>query len=211
MEQNGRFHWAALKFVALISLVFFLQLVFSQNLGPLILNSSEVLSRPWTLITYAFLHGSFSHLYSNMFSLAIFGSILEKVVGDKNLLKVFLSSAIVSGLFSTFFYDSVIGASGAVFGIMGTLAVLRPKMVIWTFGVPMHMMVAIIIYGLLDLAGMFYPSNVANVGHLSALVFGILLGAMWLRKYRVVEAKREKLVLNEEEFRKWEEKYMKKQ
>jgi len=209
-KSNGRFHWTALKFVFLISLVFLVQLVFSQNLEAFVLKSSEVLYRPWTLLTYIFLHVSFSHLYSNMFSLAIFGSILEKVVGNKNFLKVFFSTGIFSGVSSIFFYDSVIGASGSAFGVMGVLAVLRPKLVVWAVGVPMYMMVAIVVYIALDLMGVFYPSNIAHIGHISASVLGILIGFMWRRKYQVVEPKREKFVLDKEEFSRWEEEYMKK-
>ncbi len=209
MKQGDRFHWTALKFVVLISLVFLFQLFFPQNLEGFVLNASELIHKPWTLLTYIFLHGSFSHLYSNMLALALFGSILEKIVGYKNFLKVFFSTGVFSGVFSSFFYTSVIGASGAVFGVMGTLAMLRPKMVVWALGVPMYMVIAIAVYGVLDLAGMFYPSNIAHVGHLSALVLGILIGLLWRKRYYIVEVKKEKIsVLSEDGLRRWEEKYM---
>ena len=209
MKQGDRFHWTALKFVVLISLVFLFQLFFPQNLEGFVLNASELIHKPWTLLTYIFLHGSFSHLYSNMLALALFGSILEKIVGYKNFLKVFFSTGVFSGVFSSFFYTSVIGASGAVFGVMGTLAMLRPKMVVWALGVPMYMVIAIAVYGVLDLAGMFYPSNIAHVGHLSALVLGILIGLLWRKRYYIVEVKKEKIsVLSEDWLRRWEEKYM---
>jgi len=144
-----------------------------------------------------------------MFALFVFGSILEKVVGYKNFLKVFFFIGIISGAFSMFFYSSIIGASGAIFGVMGTLVLLRPKMVVWAFGVPMYIIVVIIVYAVLDLAGVFYPDNIAHIGHLSALFLGILIGLLWKKKYGVVEKKKKKeFVLNEEEFRKWEDKYM---
>jgi membrane associated rhomboid family serine protease len=145
-----------------------------------------------------------------MFALFIFGSILEKVIGYKNFLKVFFFAGILSGIVSIFFYDSVIGASGAIFGIMGTLALLRPKMIVWGLGIPMYMMVVIIVYAALDFAGVFYPDNIAHIGHLSALASGIIIGFMWKKKYGVVEKKKkEKPLLSEEEFRRWEDKYMK--
>ena len=208
--MERKFNWIAAKLVLVISLVFLLQKIFPQIFEIFILKRSEVLFEPWTLVTYIFLHGSFLHLFSNMFALFIFGSILEKVVGYKNFLKVFFFTGILSGAFSLFFYNSVIGASGAIFGVMGTLALLRPKMVIWALGVPMYMIVAIIVYAALDLAGVFYPDNIAHIGHLLALVLGILIGLLWKKKYGVVEKKKkEEFKLNEEEFRKWEDKYMK--
>jgi hypothetical protein len=145
-----------------------------------------------------------------MLALFIFGSMLEKVVGYKNFLKVFFFTGIFSGIISIFFYSSVIGASGAIFGVMGMLALLRPKTVVWTLGVPMYIIVAIIIYASLDLAGVFYPDDIAHLGHLSALILGLLIGLAWRKKYKVIEKKKKEFVLSEEEFRKWEDKYMRK-
>jgi hypothetical protein len=205
---DRKFHWMAAKLVLVISFIFLIQLIFPQFFEIFILRKSEVIFQPWTLVTYIFLHGSYLHLYSNMFALFIFSSILEKVIGYKNFLKVFFFTGIVSGLISIFFYDSVIGASGAIFGIIGTLALLRPKMVVWGLGIPMYMMVVIIVYAVLDLAGVFYPDDIAHIGHLSALALGIIIGIMWKKKYGIVE-KKKKPLLSEEEFRRWEDKYMK--
>ncbi len=209
MKQEDRFQWTSLKLTLLISLVFLFQLFLPKTLEGFVLNSSEVIYKPWTLLTYIFLHGSFSHLYSNMFALALFGSILEKIVGYKNFLKIFFFTGIFSGIFSTIFYTSVIGASGAVYGIMGTLAMLRSKMIVWALGVPMYMIITIVVYGVLDLAGAFFPSNIAHVGHLSALAVGILIGLLLRKRYAVFEVKREKFVLGDKEFRRWEDEYMK--
>jgi hypothetical protein len=57
--------------------------------------------------------------------------------------------------------------------------------------------------------GIFYPSNIAHIGHLSASVLGILIGFTWRNKYLLVEPNREKFELDNEEFKRWEEKYMK--
>jgi membrane associated rhomboid family serine protease len=205
-----KFNWIAAKLLLIITFVFLLQTISPQTFEIFVLKRSEILFRPWTFVTYIFLHGSFLHLFSNMLSLFIFGSILEKVVGYKNFLKVFFFTGIFSGVVSTFFYSSVIGASGAIFGVMGVLALIRPKMVVWAFGVPMYIIVAIIIYASLDLAGVFYPDDIAHLGHLSALILGILIGLAWKKKYQVFEKKKKEFVLSEEEFQKWEDKYMKK-
>ena len=208
-SADEKFGWIAIKLVLIISFIFLLQNLFPTQTNKFVLKSSEVLYQPWTLITYVFMHGSFSHLYSNMFALALFGSILEKVIGEKNFLKVFLLTGIFSGFFGIFFYNSLIGASGSIFGIMGVLAILRPKLIVWVLGAPMPMAIAIIVYAALDLGGIFYPTNVANIGHLSALSLGISIGLAWRKKYEIKEPKKEKRIeISEAEIREWEKKYM---
>ena len=210
-SSDEKFSWTAIKIVIVISFVFLLQSIFPNQMENFILKSSGALQKPWTLITYIFLHGSFSHLYSNMFALALFGSILEKVIGDKNFLKVFFLTGIFSGIISIFFYNGVIGASGAIYGIMGILAVVRPKLVVWVFGVPMYMIIVVVLYSLLDLGGVFYPTNVANVGHISGLAAGLIIGLLWKKKYVMKEPKKGKrMEISEKEIREWEKKYMRK-
>ena len=209
-RKNGMFNWVALKLCGLILLVFLLQMAFPGAEARLELDSSQVLATPWTLVTYIFLHASFSHVLSNLAVLALTGSLLEKAVGGKNFLLVFFSSGIFSGAVCTLFYGSVIGASGAVFGVMAALAVLRPKSVVFVLGVPMYVSVAMLVYAALDLGGVFYPSDVANIGHLSASMFGVLIGLAWMRRFRMPEGrKEEKYELDEKEFRRWEETYIK--
>ena len=209
--EPEKFQWYTLKVSLLILAVFVLQNIFPNLLQPFALVSSQVLSQPWTIVTYIFLHGNLSHIFSNIFSLILFGFILEKIVGSKNLLFVFFSAGILSGIASAFFYDSVIGASGAIFGILGLLAVVRPKMVVLAFGIPIPMVIAVALWALLDLGGAFYPSSIANIGHLAGLAGGIVIG-LWLRpKYKLPEKKKEdKIKLDEEYFREWEERYIKK-
>jgi membrane associated rhomboid family serine protease len=206
--MKDEFKWCALIIVALASVIFVMQMISPKITDMFSLDASRLQFRPWTVVTYIFLHGSYSHLYSNMIALAIFGSILEKTVGYKNFLKVFFLTGIVSGLASLLFYPSVIGASGAVFGLMGALAILRPKMVVWAMGIPMPMMAVIIIYGALNILGAFYPSDIAYAGHISALAAGIVIGILWMKRYRVVEKRHAKKKIDENYFREWEERYM---
>jgi len=204
-----KFGWYAVKLAVVMLLVFVLQNIFTDFVDPFVLDSSKVLQQPWSLVTYIFLHGSANHIVSNLFSLVLFGFILEKIVGSKNFLVTFFSAGIAAGMVSTFFYSSVIGASGAIFGIVGVLAVIRPKMVVLAFGMPIPMLAAVVMWAALDLGGVFYPSSVANIGHIGGLLAGVAVG-FWLRpKYKVVDAKKEKIKLDENYFREWEEKYMK--
>ncbi len=207
-NDSESFGWVAIKLAAVISMAFLLQNILPQYVNFFILDTSAILLRPWTLITYIFLHGSPYHLFSNMFALALFGSVLEKVAGWRSFLKVFFATGVFSGFVGLFFYTSMIGASGAVFGVMGVLAAIRPKMVVPAFGVPMPMIAAIILYALLALGGTFFPSDVANVGHLAGMSLGLLIGLAWRERYKEEKKKAKKAGLSDEEFREWEDRYM---
>lgn len=113
----------------------------------------------WTFITSMFMHGSFFHLFVNMISLFFVGSLVEKIIGRKRYLWFYMVSGIVAGLFFVVFAkffgtagiglslfgspeDFAVGASGAIFGLIGLLAVLIPKGKIYLIGGPMIAIIA---------------------------------------------------------------------
>ena len=168
--------YAALLLTGVIFLVFIVQ-VFSEGFTEAFLLKPDIYSRPWILLTSMFLHGSAGHLLSNAFALALFGLLLENIIGTRKFLILFFISGIAASAAASFFYSSALGASGAIFGIIGALAAIRPKMTVWAFGVPMPMVVAAIVWLLQDILGVFYPSDVASAAHIS----GLFLGAGALR------------------------------
>jgi len=203
------FDWYVVKLSLIILAAFVLQNIFPSYADSFALVSSAFFQQPWSIVTYMFLHANLNHILSNLFSLVLFGFILEKIVGSKNFLLVFFLSGIFAGIASLFFYSSSIGVSGAIFGIIGVLTVIRPKMVVPAFGVPIPMIVAAVLWAVFDLGGVFYPSSIGNIGHLAGLGAGIVVG-LWLRpNYKVVEKNKEKVKLDEDYFREWEEKYIK--
>ena len=171
-----------------------------------LLESSDVFARPWILVTSIFLHGSLEHLAFNMFALFLFGLLLEQFVGSRKFLVIFFLSGIAASIASAFFYPFSLGASGAIYGIIGTLAAVRPKMIVWAYGVPMPMVVVGIFYLLLDIGGLFYPSDIANAAHIGGLIVGAAIG-LAIRRPEPKAEKREK-VLQEEEIKKWEDEWM---
>lgn len=179
------------------------------NLSEFSLVSSQVIERPWTIMTHVFLHGSWLHLFSNLGALLLFGLILEKNVGSRNFLIIFLASIVVSSIADVFFYHATIGASGAVFGIIGALAALRPRLLVWAFGVPMYMVVAAILWAALDLSGFFYPDNIAHAAHLFGMGFGLMAG-LWLREPKPKAREQKEEVVSDEELNRWEDEWMKK-
>ena len=197
------FRYVAIMLCAVCVIVFIIQNSV-QGFTESLLLTKDVLSRPWILVTSIFLHGSMSHLLGNIFALGLFGSILERIVGWRKFVAVFFAAGIVSGLASAFFYDAALGASGAIFGALGMLAALRPKMMVWTYGVPMPMFIAAGFWLVLDIAGTFYPTSVANIAHIVGLAFGIAVGLIFRQS---ADEKRSK-PLTDEEVDKWEDQWM---
>ncbi len=97
----------------------------------------------WTLVTSMFMHANLAHLFFNMISLFFVGNFIEKIIGKKRFIWFYLISGIFAGIFlcllSGFFGFGIgekifgspslmgVGASGAIFGLLGLLAVLIPK------------------------------------------------------------------------------------
>src|SRR3989338_7352609 len=136
---------------AVIFAVFILQLLYSSE--HFVLIDELKFSEPWRLLTSIFAHGSVPHLLNNLFALLLFGLILEGRIGAKRTLQLFLFAGVVVNLFSP--YPRSLGASGAIFGILGALIALRPGMVVYVSYIPMPMFVAGIILLLQDLFGVF--------------------------------------------------------
>jgi len=214
-----KYNWYAFKLVIICIIVFILQLTFPWITEEFLI-SSDFLFKPWTIITYIFLHGDIMHIFYNMFALALFGSVLEKIIGGKKFLLVFFISGIIGGIGTTLFYNASLGASGAIYGIFGTLAVLRPRMTVYMgLGFPMPMIVAVFLWSLGDFLGVFAPceivngetmcANIAYAAHLFGLAFGVIYGFYLRKNYGESRIKKKsKANISETEFRKWENEWL---
>jgi hypothetical protein len=141
-------------------------------------------SRPWTFVTSIFLHADFSHLFFNMFALLIFGTYLEPRVSEKNYLLIFFLAGIVGnlGYMLTAFGSTTpgLGASGAIYGVMGAVAILEPYATVYLGFVPMPMIFAAFIWTLTEFLGLFAPGNIAHGSHLAGIFIGTGYG-LYLR------------------------------
>lgn len=135
---------------------------------------------PWMFVTSIFLHADFSHLFFNMFALLFFGIYLERMIGRRAFATLFLLSGIIGNvgylITASDPFIPAIGASGAVYGIMGALATLAPFMMIFIYMLPMPMIVAAILWALADFAGLFAPSGIAHGAHLGGMFVGVAFG-----------------------------------
>ena len=97
------------------------------------LNPITFIKRPWQLVTYMFMHGNFAHLFFNMYTLYVFGTVLERVWGTRKFLLYYFVTGIGAALvhigvqWLTGDFALTVGASGAIYGIlMGYLSVNCP-------------------------------------------------------------------------------------
>jgi len=198
--------------LAAVAVVFFVvQIAFPPFENALILDSSEVLTSPWRLVTAIFLHGDPVHLFYNVLALIIFGLILEQIIGRKKFYVLFFAGGIVASIAAAALYPLSLGASGAVFAVLGCLAVLRPRMTVWIYMFPMPMAAAAVLWFLIDMVGLIAPSGIANAAHITGIIFGAAFG-LYLKKshgsggYKFIYRKGR--LLSEKDINEWEEKYM---
>ena len=195
-------------------IIIFLFQILISGFSELFVLNSFAFTEIWRFLTAIFLHGSLLHLVYNLFALALFGSILERLTGSMRFLIVFFISGILANLVSVNFYSSSLGASGAIFGIIGALIVIRPMLVVWAFGLPMPIFIAGILWGIGDLIGAVgfligNPiDNTGNIAHLSGMVFGFILGMLYRDGNRNMEKRKSKVLIDEYAMRDWEERYL---
>ncbi len=96
-----------------------------------------VLTRPWTLVTYMFLHGGFTHILFTMLGLWFFGPRLEARLGSRSFATLWFVSGVTGALVSTVLapYASLIGASAGVFGVMFGYARFWPRDQVLVWGI----------------------------------------------------------------------------
>lgn len=195
--------------ITVLSYIFQLSIPGYQELLILDTQVSELLLRPWSILTVILLHGPAFHIIGNMITFYFFASPLERMIGGKKLLKIYLTSALVASLGMILFHNAlrlihgdasmaglVVGASGGVIALIGVIAKLYPKAdVLLFFVVPMKIKTAVYGVGafeainmtltLLGLEIWIFPIEFfASAGHLSGLLVGLYYGEKLKKKYK---------------------------
>lgn len=165
----------------------------------------------WRFLTAIFLHGSLTHLLFNLFALLFFGITLENLIGSKKFLATFLVSGIIANIISVNFYESSLGASGAIYGIIGAITILKPMMIVYTFGLILPMFIATIIYITADILRTLgaFDSNIGAIAHLSGIFIGFLFGIYFRLKIKRYQERRIDIKFNENYMKNWENKFIK--
>ena len=199
--SRGGFMSNVPKAVKHIILINVLMLVLTYLNNPLMskwfaLNPITFLWKPWQLVTYMFMHGSLGHLFFNMYTLFIFGSVLENVWGTKKFLTFYFVTGIGAALvnigvqYLTGSFALTVGASGAIYGILMGYAMLYPDSRLTLLFPPVSMKAkwfVLIFAGIELLLGISNnpADNVAHFAHLGGLIFALLLIMFWKKKHRL--------------------------
>jgi membrane associated rhomboid family serine protease len=140
--------------------------------------------QPYQIVTHMFTHGSWGHIFFNMFALYSFGIMLERSWGPKRFLIFYLACGLAAGVAQLLFNNNpAVGASGAIMGIFAAFAYLFPntQLVIFPFPVPIKAKFAVAIMAAIDLFGGVYStgSGIAHFAHLGGLAMGFILVIIW--------------------------------
>ena len=199
--SRGGFMSNVPKAVKHIILINVLMLVLTYLNNPLMskwfaLNPISFLWKPWQLVTYMFMHGGFGRLFFNMYTLFIFGSVLENVWGTKKFLTFYFVTGIGAALvnigvqYLTGSFALTVGASGAIYGILMGYAMLYPDSRLTLLFPPVSMKAkwfVLIFAGIELLLGISNnpADNVAHFAHLGGLIFAFLLIMFWKKRHRL--------------------------
>lgn len=144
---------------------------------------------PWQVFTYAFMHGSVAHIFFNMFAVYMFGSRLEMFFGTSRYVVFYVASLLAAAAaqlavsYATGAVYSVVGASGAVFGLLLAFAMFFPreKLMLLFPPIPMPAWLFVTLYGVLELTLGVTGSQdqVAHFAHLGGMLGGALVILIW--------------------------------
>ncbi len=146
----------------------------------------------WQPFTYMFFHAPFyssigiSHILLNMLGLWVFGRELEQAWGKEKFLKYYFLTGVGSGLITYIFQmdssNPVIGASGAVYGVLLAYGVSYPNRMLYIWGlIPVRSMWLVIIMGAIAFFGLLGKADgISHVTHISGMLIGyVLLKNKW--------------------------------
>src|SRR4051812_32811831 len=155
--------------------IFFVQMTQASFTDAFALVPALALYRPWTVVTYMFLHdpNSWSHIIFNMIGLWWAGTRVESRMGSDRFVILYFISGLTAALFAFIFaYNAaVIGASGAIFGLMMAYAYFWPRDKIFIYGIlPVEARVLLIVYTGISVWGLRGGGGTAHYAHLGGLV-----------------------------------------
>jgi len=181
------------KTLLIINVVVFLLNMVSQGLIVRYLAMYSIVTgafSPYQLVTHMFLHGGFGHIFMNMFGLVMFGRVLEQVLGEKKFfILYFVSGLSAAALQLAIYYFQgtpaiMVGASGAVLGVVAGFALLFPNMELMLIFIPVPIKAKYLIPGYMVIelflgVANFSVDNIAHFAHIGGAIAGFLLVLYW--------------------------------
>ena len=135
----------------------------------------------WQPFTYMFFHGGIWHVLINMFVLWMFGNELERLWGKKFFLNYYFTTGVGAGLVTMIFglnsMTPIVGASGAVYGVLLAYGVIYPNRQVYLYGlIPIKSIWFVIGVGIIAFLSSFNEmSQISHITHLSGMIIGYLL------------------------------------
>lgn len=190
--------------ITLITINIIIFIIFSILISQGILSIDSIAIKPsnilqgkylWTFLTSMFMHAGFFHLFVNMLSLVFVGPLIEKIIGKRRYILFYILSGIFAGLFFVLmslifvgdFETYAVGASGALFGLIGLLMVLTPNLPVYLMFIPIPIKMKYAAPGMLIVLWLisFTESvSIGNTAHLGGLIAGIIYGIYLRKKYK---------------------------
>ena len=135
----------------------------------------------WQTCTYLFVHGGYLHILFNMFVLWIFGKDLEKDWGGKEFLIFYFLCGMGAGFFTVLIsmnsFIPIVGASGAIYGLLAAYGFSYPNRVVYLYGIfPLQVKYMVLGLGAIAFIASLSAerSNVSHITHLSGMIIGII-------------------------------------
>jgi membrane associated rhomboid family serine protease len=193
--------WSVTWQLVFVNVLFFIvtEILILTNLVPidyLALKPKLILEKYylWTFVTSMFMHSGIFHLFVNMISLLFIGNLLEKILGKRRYFWIYLLSGLFAGIFfvlSSLIFSGdyslfAVGASGALFGLIGVLIFLTPNLPVYIFFIPIPIKIKYAAPGLLVLLwliSLFGNVPIGNTAHLGGLLIGVIYGLILRYKF----------------------------
>jgi len=182
--RMGFFQSITAKLILINVIVFFLEFVYPPTIELLSLTPTLAIYEGmyWQFFTFMFVHAGIAHILLNMFILMMFGMRIESVMGKWRFLIYYLITGVGSGVFHILLTGisdvMLLGASGAVFGILTAFGLMFPRQIVYVnFFFPMPAIVFVVIMGVIQLVYGISGSQpgIANFGHLGGMIVGVIL------------------------------------
>jgi membrane associated rhomboid family serine protease len=176
-------------------IVFIIQMIIPVENWLALWNVRSPNFRPYQLFTYMFCHADFFHIFFNMLLLSFFGPILEEFWDQKRFLLFYIATGIGAAVFNIlmdmFFgigsFGVMIGASGAVYGVMTAFGIIFPNMELRLLFLPISFKAKymVMVLGSIAIYSGFRSApgdNTAHLAHLGGIIMAIILLQFWMRR-----------------------------
>jgi membrane associated rhomboid family serine protease len=176
--------WVARLIIANAVVLLLLLTIFTSPalVDALQFNPARALQRPWTFVTYMFVHAGLLHLLMNMLMLFVFGGPVEARMGSRSFILYYLFCGVGAAIFSMgltglMHVGPFVGASGAVLGVALAFATFWPDAELVLFPIPIPIKARTFVWILvgLDVIGaLYFHDGVAHLAHVGGVAFGYL-------------------------------------